>query len=513
MASSPKDIDAAREAIAAGDLGRGERLLRRVLAAAPANGRAHELMAYVLQARGDALAAFEHLQHATRSAGASAAAWHQLGAALRRARRDDEAGAAFQRAIAQDAGFFPAFHDLGVLHYDGGRMADSLEALERAASLNPASFEAFHNLGRTLHKLRRHEEALASYDRALALKPDHPALYLNRGEVLTDLRRYDEALADYARATRIHPGYDDARWNESLTRLLLGDFEAGWPLYECRWTGSMARPRRHNDVPAWKGEDPAGKRIRIWWEQGFGDTIHFCRYAPMLADRGAHVTLEVQPPLRSLLASLDSRVQVFATGETLPGADLQIPLLSLPLRFGTTLENIPAHVPYLQPARARVEEWRARLNLAPGANIGVAVSGHAAQKDNVARSMPLAMLEPLARNATLHVVQVDVSDEDRRFASSQAGRVRLLDAQIRDFEDSAAILAHMDRMVAVDTAVAHLAGSMAVPVSIMLPWTPTWRWMAGREDSPWYPTAHLVRQSDPSRWDDVIARVAARTTP
>jgi tetratricopeptide (TPR) repeat protein len=503
-----RELEAAEDAFKRGDLPRAERLLKRVLAAAPLNSRANELLAYTIARRGDEREASEYLQKATASANASATAWYYMGVSLRGRGELVEAKQAFRRAIAIDPHLFPAHHDLGVVLFTLGEIDASLQALNTAATLDERSSEVFHNRGRTLHALRLYEEALDSYGHAIRINPDEAATFFNRGEVYNDLKRYAEALADYGRALELRPGYDDVRWNEALTRLTLGQFETGWQQYESRWKGDMARPRRHADIPAWSAGSPvAGKRILVWWEQGLGDTLQFCRYLPLLRERGAEIVFEVQPALKRLASSLGD-FTVVASGDPVPACDSQIPLLSLPLAFRTTLESIPARVPYLNADPENVRRWRNRLK--PGAeklNIGVACAGHASQKDDKVRSMRLANLAPLAQSANLFVIQVEVSAEDREFAAQSAGRIRLLDGEIRDFDDSAAIAENMDLVVTIDTSVAHLAGALAKPTWILLPWTPTWRWMVDREDSPWYPTARLFRQSRLGDWDGVVARV------
>jgi hypothetical protein len=270
----------------------------------------------------------------------------------------------------------------------------------------------------------------------------------------------------------------------------------------------MAWPRRHTTLPALPSlDETAGKRILVWWEQGFGDTIHFSRYVPMLAKHAKEVVFEVQPSLAALMRTLARTVIVATDGASPARCDAQVPLLSLPRLFGTRIESIPANVPYLGTDDAKVREWRDRL--VPGRRaFGVTCAGHAQQKDNKARSMALRDLAPLLDIGDLYVVQVEVSEVDREFAREHVGRIHLLDDAIHDFTDTAAILESVDAVVTVDSAVAHLAGALARPTWIMLPWTPTWRWMVDRHDSPWYPTARLVRQSERGRWDDVVARAA-----
>jgi len=505
---SPRELDAAEHAFKSGDLARAERLLRRVLAATPLNSRANELMAYTIARRGDEHEASAYLRQATAAANASATAWYYLGVSLRGRGELSEAEQAFRRAIAIDPRLFPAHHDLGVVLFTLGKLDDSLDALDQAAALDESSSEVFHNRGRTLHALRRYEEALESYARALRIRPDEAATYFNRGEVYNELKRYPETLADYQRALELRPGYDDVRWNESLTRLTLGQFETGWQQYEYRWQGEMARPRRHNEIPPWRKDSPlAEKRILVWWEQGLGDTLQFCRYVPLLRERGAEVVFEVQAPLKKLLASLGD-FAVVASGDKIPGCDFQIPLLSLPLAFETTLASIPARVPYLKADPENVRRWAKQLQRSrEKLNVGIAFSGHAAQKDDKLRSMRLRDVAPLAESADLFVIQVEVNAADREFASQSGGAIHLLDDRIKDFDDSAAVAENMDLVITIDTSVAHLAGALAKTTWILLPWTPTWRWMVDRDDSPWYPTARLFRQSSLGDWGGLVERV------
>jgi hypothetical protein len=269
----------------------------------------------------------------------------------------------------------------------------------------------------------------------------------------------------------------------------------------------MAWPRRHTSLPALRHlADAAGKRVLVWWEQGFGDTLHFCRYLPMLAGHARDVVFDVQPTLAALMESLHPAVHV-VSGAIPADCDAQIPLLSLPRLFGTRMDTVPREVPYLAADPGRISEWRTRI--VPGRiAIGVACAGNASQKDNKARSMALRDLGPLLEVGDLYVVQIELSAQDREFARAHEGRIHTLDEGIRDFMDSAAILANMDVVVTVDTAVAHLAGALAKRTWILSPWTPTWRWLTDREDSPWYPTVRLVRQSERGRWSDVVERVA-----
>jgi len=508
MADSTRDLTVAEQAFRSGDHGLAEGMLRQILASQPRHSRANELMAYLAGNRGELERAFTHLKTATRSRDATATSWYYLGAWYLMKGRSEEAADAFRKSLRLDDRLFECHHDLGRAYFQLGQPERALEAYRRALAIDSGSYAALHNKGRALHALRQYDAALENYDKALALKPDLAATWLNRGEVLNDLRRHDEALASYAKALALKPDYDDAQWNESLTRLVLGQFRIGWPKYEFRWKGELAWPRRHSGIPAWLGEQSiAGKRLLVWWEQGFGDTLHFCRYVPLLAAKGADVIFEVQPSFKFLMASLPG-CTVIASGEPLPACDFQIPLLSLPRVFDTVLETIPATVPYLHADPARIEAWGRRLpRNGARPRIGIACSGHSAQKDNTQRSMTLRDFAPLQEMGDLYLIQKGLPADDRRYLRERGTSIVSLDASIADFADSAAIVENMDLVVTIDTALAHLAGALGKTVWILLPWTPTWRWLVDRSDSPWYPTARLFRQATPGDWAGVIGKV------
>ena len=290
MAAISRDLAKAEQEFRNGNFGVAEKLLKRVLVAQPVNSRANELMAYIAGNRGDLDGVFQFLEKATRLPGASRESWYYLGVWFQRNGRYLEAVNAYQRSLEIEGPFFEALHDLGMALFSLGQTDRAVEAFDRAGAIKPGSFEVFHNRGRALQALERYDQALADYDRALALNPGHAASWFNRGETLNYVKRYDEALAAYGKALALKPDYADVHWNESLTRLVLGQLKIGWQKYEYRWKGEMAWPRRHTRIPSWLGEQPVeGKRILVWWEQGFGDTIQFCRYAPMLARSGAEV--------------------------------------------------------------------------------------------------------------------------------------------------------------------------------------------------------------------------------
>ena len=271
-----------------------------------------------------------------------------------------------------------------------------------------------------------------------------------------------------------------------MTRLSLGDFDAGWKSYEWRWrTGAFARQRRQLHAPLWLGDAPvSGKTILLHAEQGMGDTIQFIRYAPLLAGMGAKVVCEVQPELQPLLAQLQD-LTIIARGEPLPAFDLHCPLLSLPLAFGTKPETIPAAVPYLAASAERLAEWRDRLRLpAARPRAGFVWSGQLSHKNDANRSIPLARLAALFEDPPLQCVslQSDLRDADGEVLRGLPNLIHL-GGGFRDFADTAAVISLLDVVISVDTAVAHLAGALGKPVVILLPHAADFRWLRGREDS------------------------------
>jgi hypothetical protein len=327
----------------------------------------------------------------------------------------------------------------------------------------------------------------------------------NRGVTLHHLKRFEEALASYAGALAARSDYADAHYNEAHCRMLLGDFPRGWEKHESRWDMPLFRHRRRNFVqPQWSGsDDVAGKT-------GFGDTIQFCRYAPLVAARGARVILEVQEPLRELMRTLDGVAQILARGEPLPDFDLHCPVLSLPLAFGTQVATIPSATPYLRASAAAVRHWSARLGARDRPRIGFAWSGSPLHENDHSRSIGLGSFLQLFAgvDAAFVSLQRDIRAGD---AAVLQGRSDVLHfgEEFEDFSDTAAMISNLDLIISVDTGVVHLAGALAKPVWVLLPFVSEWRWLLDREDSPWYPTARLFRQDETRAWDAVIARVRA----
>lgn len=437
-------------------------------------------------------------------------ALHHLGLIAYATGHLDAAAAHIEDSLRRKPANAAAHANLALVRHARGDYGGALAGCDEALRVQRQFPEAHYNRGNALRELGRLEDAIASYERALRLKPDFVGPLVNRARTLRDLGRFDAALAGNARALALVPDLAEAHLNQAMIHLLRGDFERGLPEFEWRWReGQLAGARRDFAVPQWQGDtDPAGRTVLVHAEQGLGDTLQFARYAPLLAARGARVVLEVQPPLRELLRSLTGGVEVIGRGDALPAPDLHCPLLSLPLAFGTRLESIPAPVGYLKADPARVARWQARLGPAAGPRVGLVWSGNPDHNNDRNRSLSLAALAPLFGPGFEFVsLQPAIRPADQ--AVLQSGQLALhhFGDDLQDFADTAALASLMDLVIAVDTAGAHLAGALGRPLWLMLPWLPDWRWLLGRANSPWYPTARLFRQPRAGDWASVIAAV------
>jgi tetratricopeptide (TPR) repeat protein len=425
--------------------------------------------------------------------------------------RYDEAILRFDRSLEIDPGQAGAYHLKGICQLRLQRFSEALANCTRALELAPGHPEITNNVGLVLQRLARNAEALGYFDRAIALKPKFALAFNHRGTSLSELRRFDEALASFACAIAIDPDYSDAHWNLSLLQLLLGDFAAGWDSREWgRKSQAVGFVDRQFTKPLWLGKDPlAGKTILLHSDEGLGDTIQFARYATLVAQRGARVILEVQDLVQPLLSEIEGVALCLPkTADELPDFDLHCPLSSLPLAFGTRLEMIPSAVSYLPaPPQACVEAWHARLGAHDKLRVGLVWSGNPAHGNDRNRSMTLRALSPiLDLDACFVSLQKDARPDDRA-ALLERSEIVDLTGLLMDFTDTAALMSCLDIVITVDTSVAHLSGALGRPTWILLPYTPDYRWLLDRDDSPWYPTARLFRQSESRDYAPVLAQV------
>lgn len=394
------------------------------------------------------------------------------------------------------------------------RLEEALASIDKALELAPRIAVLHNNRANILRDLQRPKDALAAFDIAIALDPAYAEAHTNRGNVLRDLKRYEEAIESHNKAIAIAPQSPTAYWNKSLVALLTGDYEEGWRLFEWRWqSDSLKNSVRTFNAPLWLGaEDIHGKTLLVYAEQGYGDTVQFCRYIPQLLKQNIRIIFEAPRSLLPLLITLDGadNIMFVAAGDTIPEFDYQIPLMSLPLVFDTRIETIPAAPHYLSISPQRKKRWQKRLGEKARPRIGICWSGRPGQAPDRKRSAALADFAPLfALPFDFHVLQKDIRTEDRELLPCFEN-LTAYSSELMDFADTAALIGEMDLCLSVDTSVAHVAGAIGATVWLMLPWVAEWRWLAEREDSPWYPTAALLRQPDLNDWAGLMASTKSR---
>lgn len=412
----------------------------------------------------------------------------------------------FSSAIALQSTYIAALSNRGELYRQQGHLDEALADFTSLISVQPNKAEAYNERGLTLRELFRFDEALADYNKAISLNPNLVAAYANRSVVMTELRRFDKAAADCETAISLNPDFPGGHWEKALLLLRSGEFEHGWALYEWRWKRQASDlKKRVFSQPQWTGtEDLNGKTIFLHWEQGLGDTLQFCRYALELSKRGGRVILEAQNALTGVLSSLQGVDEVVPAGSFVPAFDYHCPLMSLPLAMATTLQTIPRHNSYLKADKAKVEDWAQSLGPKSRPRIGIAWSTNLNNPDHRHKSVSLQQfIDALPDNYELISLQKDVTAQEQE-AIETAGNIKHYGA---GFADTAAICALVDVVITVDTSLAHLAGALGRPTYVLLRFTPDFRWLLDRDDSPWYPTMTLFRQAEDRTWGPVFTAV------
>jgi len=417
----------------------------------------------------------------------------------------------FERAAAIAPDCADAFQGIAEICQAEERFEDAIFNYRLALVLKPGSTVALNMMGTAYQSIERLDEAEGCYRQALTLNPDQPTSLNNLGVVLNAQGRLEEAVSVYRQLLAVDPEYADGHWNLSVALLALGDYAEGWQEFEWRFRKSAPVPSRTFPQPLWDGGDLAGRTILLHAEQGFGDTFQFARYAPLVAQRGGKVIIECQlPALKKVLLSLDGVCGVVAVGEPLPYFDCHLSLMSLPLVFGTTLEMMPYHVPYLAADPHDVEVWRQCLGGTTGRfKVGLVWYAKQSQVLNRKRSCPLTFFSPLwmVEGVEFYTLQIGVGTEQLdEFAASH--EIIDLTGAINDFADTAALIANLDLVITIDTAVAHLAGALGARTWLILPYVAEWRWLCRREDSPWYPSMRLFRQPSQGDWPALMDTVA-----
>jgi Flp pilus assembly protein TadD len=491
-----------------------ERCYRDALAARPEHVPAWLGLGLTLAEQGQPAPAEAALRQALALSPNHVEAWVNLGKVLQQAQRFDEACAAYERAVALQPAHADAWSHLGYVLQCLGRFAEAHGAHGQAVRLQPGDPRIHNHRGMALAADRQWAAAEAAYREALRLAPAHAEAWNNLGALYQITGRSDEAEQALRQALAAHPAYTEARANLGTLLLALGRYEEAWPPYRARHAladnPGHARPP---NWPEWTGDALAGRSIVLWPEQGFGDCLQFVRYAGLLKARGAgRITLVCPPVLATLLATAPGIDAVHADAAP-PPHDLWCRLLDLPMHLGTTLATIPAALPYLAPSARAAAAWQERLQGIPATRVGLVWKGSAGHKNDANRSLPsLAALAPLWAVPGITFVSLQKGNgEDEAREPPQAQP--LIDAGSRcdDFDDAAGAVRALDLVITVDTATAHLAGALAVPAWVLLPAHGTdWRWLQGREDSPWYPgVMRLFRQQQAGAWEPVVARLAA----
>ncbi|MGB6744231.1 MAG: tetratricopeptide repeat protein [Terracidiphilus sp.] len=434
---------------------------------------------------------------------------HLLGVVEYQAGHYEVSAKMIRRAIAVNSQIAIYHSNLGIVLRDQGKLDEAVAAYKQAVALSPDNPEIHNSLGVTLWNQGRFDEAVAAYKQALELKPDFAAACNNLGNVLSAQGEVKEALEWYGRALAISPGYIEARWNLSMLQLLLGNFADGWRNYESRYQRENA-PRNFSQ-PLWRGKPLNGARILLHAEQGLGDTLQFLRYLPMVQAAGGEVVLDVPRGLRRIAAQLPGIAALTISGEPLPAFDWHCPLMSLPFVFRTTLDTIPAQVPYLTVPEEALQAADTLHWPHEGLRVGLAWGGDPKNIRDRFRSIPLALLEPLFDLKGVHFFSLQMGPAAAQLSAAESAITAITDLApaTGDMADTAAQMAHLDLIVTVDTSVAHLAGALAKPTWVLLPLAPDWRWLLGREDSPWYPTVRLFRQPEFGNWQSVLEKIRA----
>jgi Flp pilus assembly protein TadD len=480
----------------AGHLGQAEQLYRRVLQAAPRQADALHLLGVLMAQRG----------------------------------RDDLAVSFIEEALKEDPDVAAFHNNLGFSYQALGSLIEAKEHFLCAIRLQPDFAMPHNNLGNIYRSQGDTQSAAQCYSEAIRRQPDYAEAHGNLGVIFQELGQFDNALRFYEEALRFNPQHVEAHHNRAMLRLALGDWDRGWPEFEWRWrTKELAASLL--PYPRWDGSALAGRTILLNAEQGLGDTMQFIRYVALVKQRGGNVVVECQEPLLQLLQSFPGIDYLGARGQPIPAFHVHAPLLSLPGILNTTVNNVPADVPYLHADPALIKRWKSAKCGLPSAVsstsstphsalrtpyflIGIAWQGNPQKPLDSQRSIPLVKFAPLAQVPGVRLISLQKGPGTEQLQVADCGfRIEKPEGAGHDevsgpFIDTAAILRNLDLVVTSDTAVVHLAGALSVPVWVGLPFAADWRWLVGREDCPWYPSMRLFRQPSPGDWNAVFTTIA-----
>ena len=419
----------------------------------------------------------------------------------------------FEKIVAAQPNNFDALYYLAIVNYQMEDYDEAILNIKKALTKNSISAEANNVLGNILMVAGQLNEAIICYQKAIEINPNFTDAYNNLGMTYIQPLQLDEAIKYFQKAIEINPNFAEAHVNMSFVLLLSGKLNQGWQEYEWRWgLEDSFDDMSYSYIPLWNGSDVSNRTILIHAEQGFGDAIQFIRYIPMVANRGAKIIVDCPKELISLFSNMEDIKQVILRTDYDDidiDVDVRCPLLSLPYIFRTTIDTIPSDVPYLIADTALIQKWRERLSKdnSNAKKIGLVWAGSSSNK-KLRRSYSLSLFSPLSETEDVTFYSLQKGEVSKQAKDSPFG-MRLIDytEEINDFSDTAAIIESLDLVISIDTAVAHLTGALGKPVWTLLPFSPDWRWMLNRGDSPWYPTMRLFRQPSRGDWETVIVKV------
>ena len=504
-------ISAAMQRHQAGQLAEAERVYREVLAVDPNTAIALHLIGIIASQVGQVDQAILLIRQAIRFNPLESVFHSNLGKFLNDTKQYEQAAASCREAIRLAPNSPSPYNNLGNALHGLSRYDEAIDAYQKSITRNPNAADVHNNLGLALAANGRLEEAVSAYSRAIKIHPDYVDAYHNLGPALRDLARFEEAIAVERKTLQYKPDHPDAHLNMGLMLLLLGDFEHGWDEYEWRWRCPTLEKPRQFVQPQWDGSPLAGKTLLVHIEQGRGDCIQFVRYIPLLAAQGARIILACDPEMDRLLEGFPGVDKMVPSITPDLVFDVHCPLLSLPLACKTRLNTIPANVPYFFPKPELVGAWQRKVAFPKDKlKVGLVWAGGVKHWDDRHRSITLKHLAPLASSAP-NAAFYSLQKGNTAYKPGDAPPgLEIIDIgpDLVDFVDTAAVISQLDLVITVDTAVAHMAGSMGKPVWVMLRRIPDWRWMLDREDTPWYPSMRLFRQKTAGDWATVINRIA-----
>jgi tetratricopeptide (TPR) repeat protein len=484
---------------------------QRALKQAPDYAEAHNNLGISLRAQGQVQQAIAHYSEAIQLNPDFPEAYYNLANAQAELNLLDEAKGACARAIDLNPQYAPAYNQLGIILRQLGQDGQAVDAYQTAIKLDPQLAEPYNNLGIIYKEKGDFPQARQLYEQALALDPNGPETLYNLANVFKEQGHCQRAIQCYTRAIELKPDYADAHWNLSIAYLLKGDLAQGWTQYQWRTQAKLATSLCHHsyDRPAWTGTPFAGKRLLIYSEQGLGDTLQFVRYLPLVKALGGRILVETWAPLKRLLQSMSSIDRVIETSsEKIPDAefDLCVSIMDLPRLFQTTLTSIPNQVPYLKAVQQDADLQKMRFNQ-DELNVGIVWAGAPTHGNDKNRSCDVRLFKPMTDMPGIKLYSLQKGPASAQLDKRPDWPMQNLVMSCQDLMDTACIMQHLDLIISVDTALAHLAGALGKPTWTLLPFAPDWRWLLKREDTPWYPTMRLFRQDMPGDWQEVFERV------